>query len=535
MTSPKKIVILGGGIGGLTVAHELSMFQGYEIDIYEAKTAIGGLARSARDQNGCATEYCWRVFFGFYANLLKILGEIPTDHGDATDDLAIYKHTNVMEPMSLKDKAAACWNILLGVTSCDQRLEDADRQSWWEALGSTSDSNLFREIGGWLGMDRYKGSYRSVIDVGIEQQIIPSYLSEISGFPKYEDYVTIKPTSEAIFDPWQNLLQARGVVIHTQSAVSKLRIENDRVIAVEILTPQGIEIVYGDYFALNLPVEVLEMVLGDSNIDEDRFSLTNITKLRKGCLHMQLSFQLYFNTTVSLGDSNAFLLVESPWDLIVLSYDSVYQIEICEKLPGVKGAWSVAACTAYVPGILFGKTMAECTEDEIKEELWAQLSRSQLLQKMVKDHNPMGLVPEIVIGWADMWPTYDKQGGSKSHPEYRTTEPKFTNNAGSYALRPSFRMYLKNAFISTGYISQTIDIFSMEAACIAGKHVANAIDPRSPPPVIQARPELLRPLRALDHICYSLGLPNVIITLLAVCFVIILYICLREKSYVAYR
>jgi uncharacterized protein with NAD-binding domain and iron-sulfur cluster len=71
-----KCVIFGGGISGLTVAHELSNYnklhrtQIFSIDIYERKDIIGGLARSSRSQpeqsnssdNDCATELCWRVF-----------------------------------------------------------------------------------------------------------------------------------------------------------------------------------------------------------------------------------------------------------------------------------------------------------------------------------------------------------------------------------------------------------------------------------------------------------------------------------------
>ena len=505
MAHPKKIVILGGGIGGLTVAHFLSKFPEYDISIYEAKSTIGGLARSGRDQNGCATEYCWRVIFGFYDGLMGILNEIPTSSKTtAIDNLTVYKHVNVMDPLSTKDMIAGYSSIFAGLGACDERLDELDNQSWWEALHTASDSNLFREIGGWLGMDRYRGSYKSVIKIGIEQQIVPSYLSNT-----YKDYVTTKPTSEAIFEPWQNLLESRGVKVYTDSPVTNIEIRSDRVVYAKV----GKEHVEADYFIFNLPVEVLEPLLRNANIDSTKFAISNLTRLKEECLHTQLSFQLYFNRPVSLGGNNAFLLVESPWDLIVLSYDAIYQTQLCKDLPGVKGGWSVAACTAYIPGIVYGKTMAECTEEEINTELWAQLSSSKRLQNLITANNPFGLTKDIVVGWAEMWPTYDKKGSKEygKSPALRTSEPKFTNNAGSYALRPSFRMYLKNAFISTAYIKETIDIFSMEAAVIAGKRVANAIDFRSPSPTIRDRPEMFRVLRNIDGVLYSLGLPNVIV------------------------
>jgi uncharacterized protein with NAD-binding domain and iron-sulfur cluster len=46
-----KIIIMGGGIGGLTVAHELvasSIASNYEIHIYERHNNIGGMARGGQ-------------------------------------------------------------------------------------------------------------------------------------------------------------------------------------------------------------------------------------------------------------------------------------------------------------------------------------------------------------------------------------------------------------------------------------------------------------------------------------------------------
>jgi len=49
-----KIIIMGSGIGGLTVAHELvsSIDSNYEIHLYERHDIIGGMARSTH-RLGC--------------------------------------------------------------------------------------------------------------------------------------------------------------------------------------------------------------------------------------------------------------------------------------------------------------------------------------------------------------------------------------------------------------------------------------------------------------------------------------------------
>src|SRR5439155_8181264 len=178
----------------------------YKIDIYEKKKEIGGLARSSRDDDFCAIEYCWRVYFGFYHNLLKIFSEIPLiedNKKNVLNNLTIYKHKNILDTRFLmKDKLIGLYNIIYGFTSCDKRLDKLDNLSWWEALGLISSSNFFREIGPWLGMDRLHGSYKSVIKVGMEMQILPATLSK-----GYNDWITTKPSSEAWFDHWQYFLK----------------------------------------------------------------------------------------------------------------------------------------------------------------------------------------------------------------------------------------------------------------------------------------------------------------------------------------
>lgn len=525
-TKGKRVAIFGGGIGGLSTAHYLSKL-GYVVDVYETKDALGGLARSERDSDGCATEYCWRVYFSFYDNFLQVLSEIPTHiedkdgdknkQGCAKDQLVVYEHANLMTPLSLKDKILGYYNILSGVTACDERLDSMDDLSWWNALGSTSSSNLFRTIGPWLGMDRRMGSYRSVIKVGIEQQIIPSYLSAYNLGTNYQDYVTSKPTSEAIFIPWRRHLESSKVRFHFGEAgtLSSLRSIDGEIRYATLANGAKIE---ADYFVLSIPVEVLERVIINSpSIDGDRIRLGAISKLKDTCLHTQLSLQLYFNRPISLGGKNAFLLVESQWDLIILSYDQAYiDTELCTSLPEAKGGWSVAATTAYIPG-LNGKTLLECNEEEIKSEIWSQLVSNKYLQTLIEENNGFNLNSSLVVKWSPLWPTFFSDEGKLT-----TTEPKFTNNAGSYKLRPSLKTYIPNLFIATAYIKETIDIFSMEAACIAGKRVAHAIDPSSPDATIRPRPLIFVPFRTIDTVFWKAGLPNPIL-LVVIVLIYILY------------
>ncbi len=533
----KIIRIFGGGIGGLTVAHQLSFLPDVEIHLYESTNVLGGLARSSRDSKNHPIELCWRVFFGFYNNFLKLIKEIPGTQTIFTK----YKHFNVSSsPLDLETYISGLYNTFYGFTSCDERLIDMDKQkiSWYSALKnidpSGQEQDIFKDVGPWLGMDRYKASFMSVIKVGMEMQIIPACLE-----PGYKDFVTTEPTSEAIFDKWYEYLKTK---VHFHFNTSLIGLQGNNKIEKAIISSSGTKspgtfgsggetAVTADYFVLSVPVQVLAKII-DKGPKPLYNELYNTKELAKTCLHMQPCFQLYFKEKVNLGDKNAFLMVDSPWDLIILSYDSIYNPKIdsmpdldpADRFPakagnlnlgdGAKGGWSIAACTIYRPGLVYNKPMTECSEKEIKEELLSQLFSSKELKDIIKKYNNFS-IPEI-LGWGEIWPTY------KTLP-LRSSEPKFTNNAGSYDLRPSYKTSYSNLFIATAYIKETIDIFSMEAACIAGKHVANTIDSRCDSPIMINRPWLFLPFRLIDKVCYWLGLPNLNLVLLFIIILVLIF------------
>ena len=73
-----KIIIVGGGIAGLSTAHFLSKYSNFDITVIESEDDIGGQARSKFGKY-CYTEYSWRVYGTSYHNLNKIINEIGAD------------------------------------------------------------------------------------------------------------------------------------------------------------------------------------------------------------------------------------------------------------------------------------------------------------------------------------------------------------------------------------------------------------------------------------------------------------------------
>ena len=67
-----KIIIVGGGIAGLSAATILSDIPGLEIIIYEKEPQLGGQAASIQTET-CNIEYSWRIYGRNYHNLMYIL------------------------------------------------------------------------------------------------------------------------------------------------------------------------------------------------------------------------------------------------------------------------------------------------------------------------------------------------------------------------------------------------------------------------------------------------------------------------------
>ena len=89
-----KVIIIGSGISGLTVAHQLSKNKNFEIEIYEKDNLPGGMAKSIRIKpNNVPTEHSWRGYTPFYYNLFKLLKEIPLQSEGYTIE-EIEKHNN---------------------------------------------------------------------------------------------------------------------------------------------------------------------------------------------------------------------------------------------------------------------------------------------------------------------------------------------------------------------------------------------------------------------------------------------------------
>ena len=155
------------------------------------------------------------------------------------------------------------------------------------------------------------------------------------------------------------------------------------------------------------------------------------------------------------------------------------------------------------PGVVYGKPAQECTAQEIKDEVWAQL----------KQHLNIGGAVRIddanLISWF-----LDPDISFPNPSSAANAEPLLINTAGSLQYRPEAQVELENFFLASDYVRTYTDIACMEAANEAARRAVNcllvAAGSTAPPAQLWPleEPAFLKPIQEIDRIRFNLRLPH---------------------------
>src|SRR5918999_5386634 len=172
-----RAIVLGGGVAGMSAAHELAE-RGFDVVVFEARSAAGGKARSfpfpgsaSQGRPPLPGEHGFRFFPGFYRHLPDTMRRIPYDGRTAFDRLTGATRILLAQaggrnelvagahlPESLEDLEVLSrflfeWTTSLGIpphehallierllallTSSDERRYGQwELQSWWQFVGA---------------------------------------------------------------------------------------------------------------------------------------------------------------------------------------------------------------------------------------------------------------------------------------------------------------------------------------------------------------------------------------------------------------
>lgn len=103
-----NVSIYGGGITGLTIAHELAT-KGFKVSVYEKDLQIGGMAKSKRNKMNTPTEHSWRGYAPFYYNAFDILKRIPIDEKCQEENIEQLTNTYSKQEIEKHNKEDSLW------------------------------------------------------------------------------------------------------------------------------------------------------------------------------------------------------------------------------------------------------------------------------------------------------------------------------------------------------------------------------------------------------------------------------------------
>jgi uncharacterized protein with NAD-binding domain and iron-sulfur cluster len=536
-----KVIILGGGIAGLSAAHEL-IERNFDVEIYELLPIPGGKARSfplpGSGKNGrkdLPGEHGFRFFPRFYRHVTETMSRIPYGPtGTVADNLVDTTRCQLNRfgrhpvdliarfPRSINDVRVALddlgrffggdldlshddlrffgskvWQV---VTSCRERRDsDYEKIGWWEFIGAEKRSLAYQKLLG-HGITRSlvaaKAREASTKTIG---NIFVQLLFDIVTPGPSTDRVLNGPTNDVWIDPWRRYLESQGVAYHLDSKATAVSFDGERIRSATVNRGGSKVTVEADYFIFALPVEdVIDLITPDMMRADPAlsslFTLDDITEWMNG-------IQIYLKEDVPLAHGHN-IYVDSPWALTSISQAHFWHpLSLAGYGDGtVRGIISVDISEWEQPG-LNGKTAKDCTPEEIKADVWEQLKRSV-------NYGDVRILNDEQLHSFSLDPSLSRHAGTTANEE-----PLLVNLVDTWKLRPEAVSKIPNLFLASDYVRTYTDLATMEAANEAARRAVNGIldaagsgAPRCG--VWQLHePEIFAPWRELDFIRYSQGLP----------------------------
>lgn len=554
----KRVAVLGGGVSGLSAAHELAE-RGYAVTVYEYYDVLGGKARSM-DVPGTGEggrgplpgEHGFRFFPGFYRNLPDTMRRIPFPGNDDGVRGNLRSGTEALfaraggrpdlhfplrrvttppapgdiTPSWIRDQVLSVLDlgarlpaheaayfanrVLVHLTSCDARREDEwEKTSWWEFIRAGQMSEEYRTVLG-IGQTRNLvatraevASTRTVGRVIIEALLLWGLLGRGLDGDADIDRVLNAPTSEAWIDPWAGHLRALGVEFVTNAQVREVLYADGRVTGVRVSDRDGgaVRTVTADHYVSALPVEHARTTWGPALRAADP-QLARCDALEADWM-VGVMFYLRTPTPVVHGHINC---LDSPWSVTGIGQAQFWDVR---DFPADYGDGRARDCLSVIisewdkPGILYGKTARECTKEEVVAECWAQLKDA------LNDDGRTTLTDDDRLGWF-MDPAVTGLGG----PDPRNREQLLIHPTGTLYNRPTARTAVPNFFLAGDYVRTDVDLATMEGANESARRAVNALLEADNSGAERCeiwelyRPPEMEPLKRTDELRHKLGLPN---------------------------
>ncbi len=537
----RRVLVLGGGVAGMTAAHELAE-RDFEVVVLEARASPGGKARSMavpgsgtggrRDLPG---EHGFRFFPGFYRHVPDTMRRIPFrgERDGVFSNLTAATRVQVARaggaeiigpahlPASLEDlhlafrslfayatelgispdeQAYFVDRLLLLLTSCEQRrFAEYEQRSWWEFSGAQERSAAY-------GRFLADGLTRTLVAAKAREMsartggyILLQLLFDLARPGGQADRVLNGPTNDAWIDPWLGHLQSLGVDYRPEHQVQEIHCADGRISGVSVVAADGAFEETADFYVAALPVEVMRLLASDE-LKQVEPRLAGLHRLRTRWMN---GIMLYLDRDVPLVHGHT-VYIDSPWALTSISQAQFWpDVKLKQMGNGrVDGILSVDVSDWEAPGLVHRKQAMYCSKEEVRDEVWAQLEAG------LEDAGIDVLEEANLEGWfLDPAIVYPNPNAAMN------LEPLLINTAGSWKDRPDAVTAVENLFLASDYVRTHTDLATMEGANEAARRAVNGIldtagssQPRCAVWKL-SEPAIFAPAQALDRLHFALHRP----------------------------
>jgi uncharacterized protein with NAD-binding domain and iron-sulfur cluster len=537
MAAP-SVIVIGGGVAGLTAAHEL-VERGFKVDVYESRPDWGGKARSQpvvgsgkggrKDLPG---EHGFRFYPRFYKHVIDTMARIPDGAGHVVDHLRttsesaialvdddtwfrfyrkrVTKPYDILEALELffqeldfddGDVALFAAKILQFFTSSDaRRLGQYEGISWWNFLeGDLYSPKFQRQLRAvprtMVAMDPKRGSARTVGTISM--QLILDYAD--TGVNN--DRTMGGPTSEMWFDPWIAHLTALGVDLHAGTAITGLDVAGGAISGVRLANNTTVT---ADYYVLAVPIDAAIGLVSPQMGALDPVLETLRKRNADDLVSWMVGIQYFLYEDVPLVRGHTFY-PDSPWALTSISQPQFWRdLGLFRTRYGggdVGGLLSVDVSDWNTPGTYVPKTAKECTPAEISKEIWEQLKAALNGRHPGEDV----LRDDLLATWH-----LDDDLDFSVNPIVNKSR-LLVHPPGSWAIRPDAGTAIPNLVLAADYVRTYTDLASMEGANEAARRAVNVILQRCASTAARAEtwpltePDRFAPWKKLDERLYQHG------------------------------
>ena len=532
-----QVAVFGGGIAGLTAAHELQK-AGAEVVVYEMDRELGGFAKSSWDGD-IPTEHSWRGYAPFYANAFDIMRRIPLPNGGTVyDNLSLpirfihprdasasgKRRSKLLPRPTRKDKWVTSFRVAKAMAA-DRRPYTSVGYADTVLPGLSRDGQdaYIRMVGPGLGLDintvslhhaawfahlRLQGKYAHSHDVPASAGGRPSKQTYAHDGRRW--HVMNKPTSEAWFGPWETHLKALGVRIVTGAELTHVDVRRlpgggYRVTGCRLRhASAGVQTVRAAVYILCMDPYSAAAVARRSSLRGFAF-VEQLAAITRGRPHNQISFRMVLPEGAG---------PRLPPLTVIAMPDTEFNITICPQelfftepfKACMKGrVWSGTACITDRPGRLFGLPAEALTRHQFEQEVVFQVTRSQEL----------GLAAADIVAF-EVWKDWEFAARPSARGRAFSKHPKWVNGLGTFEHRPPQTTGIPNLLLAGAHTKTSMDIWSMEGAVESGKLAAAAALCRlgagghRVPVVKHVRLPVFVALARVDNVLYGAGLPNIL-------------------------